>query len=222
MQWGLNHRQFPFRSEQADAFSSAFAPANPSARAAEEPLFAWGALFLALLAIAPAAAPQQSASARSEPERGYAAFYSASLEGHKTACGTAYSPGELTAAHRTLPCGTKIRVTNLRNGKTVRLTVNDRGPTSHDRIVDVSYVAAKALGSPSKAPPWSESKWFTRSQQRHHCSGGAAPLLHCAFLGIRRLGSVLTSRTCNSCVVFGSRFSMFLVCPLGPSARESP
>ena len=78
-------------------------------------------------------------------ERGYAAFYSPSLEGHKTACGGVYSSTKLTAAHPTLRCGTKLRVTNLRNGKTVRVTVNDHGPTSRDRIIDLSYAAAQAL-----------------------------------------------------------------------------
>jgi rare lipoprotein A len=78
-------------------------------------------------------------------ERGYAAFYSASLEGHKTACGDLYSSTKLTAAHTTLRCGTKLRVTNLRNGKSVRVTVNDRLPASHDRILDLSYAAAQAL-----------------------------------------------------------------------------
>jgi rare lipoprotein A len=78
-------------------------------------------------------------------ERGYAAFYSASLEGHKTACGGVYSPSQLTAAHPTLRCGTKLRVTNLRNGKSVRVTVNDRLPASGDRILDLSYAAAQAL-----------------------------------------------------------------------------
>src|SRR5215510_4846260 len=73
--------------------------------------------------------------AKPEPERGYAAYYANSLEGHKTACGGNYSPTQLTAAHPKLPCGTKLRVTNLRNGKTVRVTVNDHGPASRNRII---------------------------------------------------------------------------------------
>jgi peptidoglycan lytic transglycosylase len=93
--------------------------------------------------------PQEAAAARTserpEPERGYAAFYSALLEGHKTACGGVYSASKLTAAHRRLPCGTKLRVTNLRNGKTVRVTVTDHGPFSNGRILDVSYAAAVHL-----------------------------------------------------------------------------
>ena len=80
-----------------------------------------------------------------EPERGYAAFYSASLDGHKTACGGVYSASKLTAAHRNLPCGTRLRVTNLRNGKVVRVTVTDHGPFSNGRILDLSYEAARHL-----------------------------------------------------------------------------
>jgi len=82
---------------------------------------------------------------RPEPERGYAAFYSSSLEGHKTACGGVYSASKLTAAHRNLPCGTKLRVTNLRNGKTVRVRVTDHGPFANGRILDLSYAAAVHL-----------------------------------------------------------------------------
>jgi len=112
-------------------------------------------LLLALIAIAPAVVPnsrgpQESAATppattTPEPERGYAAFYSSSLEGHKTACGGVYSPEKLTAAHRTLPCGTRLRVTNLRNSKTVRVTITDHGPLSHGRILDLSYEAARRL-----------------------------------------------------------------------------
>jgi len=110
-------------------------------------------LLLALTITAPAVpnsrTPQDSAPPQSttapEPERGYAAFYSSSLEGHKTACGGVYSPEKLTAAHRTLPCGTRLRVTNLRNSKTVRVTITDHGPLSHGRILDLSYEAARRL-----------------------------------------------------------------------------
>jgi rare lipoprotein A len=96
------------------------------------------------------AAPQEPRAEKDEAERGYAAFYSASLEGHKTACGGTYSSTQLTAAHPKLRCGTKVRVTNLRNGKTVRVTINDHGPLSHsdsprNRIIDLSYAAARRL-----------------------------------------------------------------------------
>jgi len=100
----------------------------------------------------PSEKPSASKPARekAEPERGYAAFYAQSLEGHKTACGGTYSSTQLTAAHRTLPCGSKLRVTNLRNGKSVRVTINDHGPMSGhrggERIIDLSYAAAQVLG----------------------------------------------------------------------------
>ena len=87
----------------------------------------------------------KSGASKPEPERGYAAFYNSSLEGHKTACGGVYSASKLSAAHRRLPCGTKLRVTNLRNGKTVRVTVTDHGPLSNGRILDLSYAAAVHL-----------------------------------------------------------------------------
>jgi rare lipoprotein A len=89
--------------------------------------------------------PQEPHAEKDEAERGYAAFYSESLEGRKTACGGTYSSTQLTAAHPKLRCGTKLRVTNLRNGRTVRVTVNDHGPLSHNRIVDLSYAAARRL-----------------------------------------------------------------------------
>jgi rare lipoprotein A len=92
------------------------------------------------------AASKQTASANnSHAEKGIAAFYSRNMDGHKTACGTTYVATELTTAHRTLPCGTKVRITNTKNGKSVEATVNDRGPTSRKRIVDVSRAVAEQL-----------------------------------------------------------------------------
>jgi rare lipoprotein A len=92
------------------------------------------------------AAKKQTANATSLlAERGIAAFYGRSMEGHKTACGSTYLASELTTAHRTLPCGTKVRITNTKNGKSVEATVNDRGPTSRKRIVDVSRGVAEQL-----------------------------------------------------------------------------
>jgi rare lipoprotein A len=78
-------------------------------------------------------------------QNGKAAFYSRALEGHKTACGGTYVGSELTTAHRSLPCGTKVRITNRKNGKSVVATVNDWGPASRERIVDVSRAVAEKL-----------------------------------------------------------------------------
>jgi rare lipoprotein A len=85
---------------------------------------------------------------RSEPagEEGEASWYGPGLYGRKTASGEVLRPGTLTAAHRTLPFGTCLRVTNLENGRVVEVRVNDRGPYAAGRILDVSETAARALG----------------------------------------------------------------------------
>jgi rare lipoprotein A len=74
---------------------------------------------------------------------GVASYYS---EGKSTASGERFDPNELTAAHPSLPFGTKLRVTNTTTGKSVTVRVNDRGPYVPGRVVDVSYSAAQALG----------------------------------------------------------------------------
>jgi rare lipoprotein A len=74
---------------------------------------------------------------------GTASWYSM---GTKTASGARYNPDGLSAAHRTLPFGTKLKVTNVRNGKSVHVVVNDRGPFAGKRIIDVSRGAARQLG----------------------------------------------------------------------------
>lgn len=92
------------------------------------------------------AASSQEHTTDPRVQKGRAAFYSGALEGHKTACGGTYEASELTTAHRSLPCGTKVRITNTKNGKSVVATVNDWGPTSRNRIVDVSRAVAEKLG----------------------------------------------------------------------------
>jgi rare lipoprotein A len=74
---------------------------------------------------------------------GLASFYT---EGTQTASGEKFDTHELTAAHRTLPFGTRLRVTNVATGQSVTVRVNDRGPFVHGRVVDVSYAAAETLG----------------------------------------------------------------------------
>jgi rare lipoprotein A len=80
-------------------------------------------------------------------EQGKASFYSDSLHGSKTASGQLYDKGKLTAAHRTLPFGTKVLVSCRRSGRTVVVTINDRGPHSKDRVIDLSQAAAQQLGA---------------------------------------------------------------------------
>jgi rare lipoprotein A len=85
---------------------------------------------------------EASAPASGAPS-GVASFYSS---GQKTANGERFDPKELTAAHRTLPFGTRVRVTNMSNGQSVTVRINDRGPYVAGRVVDVSHGAAQSLG----------------------------------------------------------------------------
>ena len=90
--------------------------------------------------------PVLISSGSQQNNEGMASYYADKFEGRKTASGEIYRHDLLTAAHRTLPFGTKIRVTNLSNQKSVELVVNDRGPFKKGRIVDVSKSAAEKLG----------------------------------------------------------------------------
>ena len=78
-------------------------------------------------------------------EEGSASYYADSLSGNPTASGEPYDKDALTAAHRTLAFDTLVQVTNLDNGKTVVVRINDRGPHTKNRIIDVSGAAAKQL-----------------------------------------------------------------------------
>lgn len=98
-------------------------------------------LIVLLAAFGPAAAAEPSAA-----QEGEASYYADSLDGNKTASGELYDKTKMTAAHRTLAFGTKVKVTYLKTGKSVTVTINDRGPHAKGRIIDVSGAAAKALG----------------------------------------------------------------------------
>ena len=78
--------------------------------------------------------------------RGQASWYGPGFHGKKTASGEIFDQGRLTAAHKTLPLGTKAKVTNLENGNSVEVEINDRGPYVGDRVIDLSRAAANALG----------------------------------------------------------------------------
>ena len=85
------------------------------------------------------------AGGRSE-EVGLASYYGREHDGRRTASGEIFDMNEMTAAHRTLPFGTRVRVTDLANGRQVTVRINDRGPFRRGRIVDLSYAAARKLG----------------------------------------------------------------------------
>jgi rare lipoprotein A len=78
-------------------------------------------------------------------ERGPVSFYAHEFAGRKTASGETFDPEALTMAHRTLPFGTRVRVTNTENGRSVEVVVNDRGPAIASRIADLSLAAARRL-----------------------------------------------------------------------------
>ena len=91
-------------------------------------------------------------SAQGYVEEGIASWYGADFHGKQTSCGEIYDMYGLTAAHKTLPLGTYVKVTNLRNGKELILRINDRGPFVAGRIIDLSCRAAQDLGTmPSPA-----------------------------------------------------------------------
>ena len=77
---------------------------------------------------------------------GMASYYGNELAGNRTASGERFNPSLLTAAHRSLPFGSRVRVTNISNGDSVIVRINDRGPFAHGRIIDVSHAAAREIG----------------------------------------------------------------------------
>ena len=77
---------------------------------------------------------------------GVASYYGNELAGNRTASGERFDPGQLTAAHRSLPFGSMVRVTNTSNGDSVVVRINDRGPFARGRVIDVSHAAAREIG----------------------------------------------------------------------------
>lgn len=94
----------------------------------------------------PKPATKSTLKKRTKPyQAGTASWYGSYFQGSDTASGEPYNMYDMTAAHQTLPLGTYVRVTNLRNGRAVVVRINDRGPFVDDRIIDLSYSAARAL-----------------------------------------------------------------------------
>ncbi len=90
--------------------------------------------------------PKPQPSVRGLSQVGVASWYGPGFHGQATASGIIYNQFELTAAHQTLPLGSQVVVTNLQNGKSIEVSVNDRGPFVKGRIIDLSYAAATILG----------------------------------------------------------------------------
>ncbi len=127
-------------------------------------------LLVAALAVVPADAPRAASAdpvsllpdpSQAEPEtllplpapepaerhlaEGMASYYGKAFAGKRTASGEAFDPSDLTAAHRTLPFGSRVRVTDLSSGRSVVVRINDRGPFTRGRLIDVSQAAAHEL-----------------------------------------------------------------------------
>lgn len=106
-------------------------------------------LLAAALALAVAAggcATSHELAHRREAQVGFASYYGRAHDGRRTASGEVFDMHAMTAAHRTFPFGTRVRVTNLTNGRRAVVRINDRGPHKEQRIIDLSYAAARELG----------------------------------------------------------------------------
>ena len=103
-------------------------------------------LFLAACARTVTVTPPSPPIAGAE-ETGAASWYGHPYHGRRTASGEVYDMNDLTAAHRSLPLGTRLMVTNLDTGQAVEVRVNDRGPLVEERILDLSYAAARVIGA---------------------------------------------------------------------------
>jgi len=104
------------------------------------------AIFIIIMALAACAPYHARRKAIKYDATGIASWYGPGFAGRKTACGERYKPMGLTAAHKTLPFGTAVKVTNLENDSSVIVTINDRGPFVRGRIIDLSKGAAKKIG----------------------------------------------------------------------------
>jgi rare lipoprotein A len=94
----------------------------------------------------PPAAPSEGKQAPEGDQTGVASWYGDHWQGRTTASGQPFDDRKLTAAHRTLPLNTRVRVTNLKTGRSVEVTITDRGPYTDGRVIDLSKAAAKKLG----------------------------------------------------------------------------
>lgn len=107
-------------------------------------------VLILLATIAATAAARAESAAPAHPalfsQSGRASYYDSSLEGNTTADGSIFDGDAFTAAHRSLPFGTVVRVTNLANGRMVKVRVNDRGPFTRRLVIDLSEAAARELG----------------------------------------------------------------------------
>jgi peptidoglycan lytic transglycosylase len=122
----------------------------------------------------PRGRPRTPAAPIVQGEEGIASWYGHPFHGRPTASGEIYSMYAMTAAHRTLPFGTRVRVHDLDNGKSVDVRINDRGPFVEGRIIDLSYSAAQAMGMNGIAHVRLEILGYGESSSSGSTSGGGS------------------------------------------------
>ena len=108
----------------------------------------FGLLLFVLLLVAGCATkkgPTTEPTRKGDEQRGLASWYGKKYHGRPTASGERFNMNKVSAAHRTLPLGSVVKVTNLDNGRVLKVRINDRGPFVDGRIIDLSYKAAKKL-----------------------------------------------------------------------------
>lgn len=105
-----------------------------------------GLVYLAIIWMLSSCAPRPRIGSGKWVEVGIASWYGKKFHGKRTASGEVFDMYKLTAAHRLLPFGTRVKVKNLENGKEVIVRINDRGPNKRGRIIDLSYASAKRIG----------------------------------------------------------------------------
>ena len=119
---------------------------NDRVRAELLPILLASVMFSGACAQQKSPASSPTSIERHRAETGQASWYGKAHHGQRTANGERFDMHALTAAHRTLPFGTIVRVKDLKSGKSVNVRINDRGPFRRDRIIDLSYEAARKLG----------------------------------------------------------------------------
>jgi len=99
-----------------------------------------------LIGSAPLLTATKAEAKGAQAQKGAASWYGPGFHGRRTASGERFDANAFTAAHRTLPFGARVKVTNTRNGRSVMVRINDRGPYAHGRVIDLSKASARAIG----------------------------------------------------------------------------
>jgi len=120
-------------------------------------------------------------SSRGYHEKGVASWYGKKFHGRRTSSGETYDMYAMTAAHKTLPLPTYVEVTNLANGRKVIVKVNDRGPFHDNRLIDLSYAAAKKLDIVSKGTGTVEIRAITKND---HYTSSSTSVSNTAYVGL--------------------------------------